>query len=397
MAVFRDVNATLNEEQLDAAGFLPVSQRTIIGNYVQDKDNLPLLIDRDGTGSQVWANGVTTMTVAAGQYAIAQTRICHPYVSSHPSVYDATFARFELETNTRKEIFFGRRLTVSPYGYRDGILLVADGVAGTHKIIIIKGGTVLETIDRASWDDPLTGSGRSKINYDFTNFTFFQVDFLYLGGTGIRFYLRYGSRMILFHTYKHAGFKASTFVNSPYFKISWKIESTTGTGTFLQVCASFSILGGNEIVGKEIAIDNGSTWVNANAIGTEYLMLAIRLQAAKTNAYILPSAISTLSATNDNYMIRLHMNPTIAGALAYNAIPNTSAEYAVGSTANTVTFTNAPLASYYAVQSQEQLIQRAFLAALGSNLTGAADVLALSTVPLGANLDLFAALNLIEI
>jgi len=389
----------IDSTQLDASGFFPTSQKVILGNYVQDKDNLPLLVDRVGTGSQVWSAGEVTMSVTAGQFAVAQTKICHPYISNHPSLYSITFGGFGVQANVTKRVLACRSSTASPFtATLDGIGIEMDGT--THNLIIRKGGAAVLTLARASWDDPLNGTGASGINYDFNNFTVLDFDYLYLGGTAVRFFIKYGSQLVLFHTYNHAGLNANTFVNSPNFNIRWEIRSTGGTGSMRQICASYSTLGGTEVIGKDFAFDNNTAFVNANVVGTEYLLLAVRLKAANLNSYVVPRAISTLAATNDNYILRLRLNPTIAGAaLIWNNLVNTPCEFARGDAAgtNTITATGPANASYYSPQNREQLIQRAFLLALGSTLAGTADILTVSVVPLTTNLDIFGALNMVEI
>lgn len=397
MAYISELN--IDSTQLDASGFFPTSQKVILGNYVQDKNNLPLLIDRVGTGSQVWSAGEVTMSVTAGQYAIAQTKLCHPYISNHPSLYSITFAGFDVQANVTKRVLACRTSTVAPYTANlDGMGIEMDGT--TYNLIIRKNGAVVATVARAAWDDPLDGTGASGINYNFANFTVLSFDFLYLGGTGVRFFIKYGQQTYLFHTYNHAGLNANTFVDSPNFYIRWEIRSTTGTGAMRQICGSYSVLGGTEAIGKEFACDNGTAYVNANVVGTEYLLLAMRLKSTNLNSYVVPTAINALAATNDNYILRLRLNPTIAGAaLTWNNLVNTPCEFARGDAAgtNTITATNPTSASFYAPQNQEQIVQKAFLLALGSTISGTADILCLTATPLSANLDIYGALNVIEI
>lgn len=400
MAFIQNTTTTLTRNTFDAAGYLPISTPVIIGDYKQDKDNLPLRIDRVSSGTaQVWAAGEVTMSVIAGEYSIAQTRVCHPYVSAHPSVYTITFANFQTQTNITKRVGCWRSSTVAPYTANfDGIYLESDGT--TYNICIRKNGAVVATIARSAWDDPLNGSGASGINYNFSTFTVMQIDFLYLGGTWVRFSLNIGGTIVYFHTYKHSGTATSTFCNSPYFYTRWEIRSTgAGVGSLQQICAGQAVLGGVESVGKEFSIDSGVNFINANVVGTEYLLCAIRLKTTARNAFILPRAISTMAVTNDNYLIKMRINPTIAGVVTWVALTDSSCEYAIGTVAgtNTITATATPLSSYYALQNQEQLIQRSFLVTIGASIAGVSDILTISVIPLSANLDIYGALNLIEI
>lgn len=404
MAYISELN--LDRNLLDADGFLPTSQKIVIGNYVQDKDNLPLLIDRvnGGSATQTWTAGVVAMAVTANvaDYAIAQTRICHPYISSHPSVYTITFNNFQTQANVVKRVGAWRSSTAAPYTANyDGIYLESDGT--TYNIVIAKNG-VLNTIPRVSlgggWDDPLDGTGASAINYDFSKFTVLQIDFLYLGGTWVRFGLVIGGEIVYFHTYKHSGTAASTFVNSPYFYIRWELRSTGGAGNFGQICGAFSVLGGKDTIGREIGADMGASSVIGPTAGTEYLLLAIRLKSAQLNSYVSPVSLGILSLSKDPYLVRMRLNPTIAGAaLTWNNAIDTPIEYAIGNAAggNTITATTQHLGCWNGAEQTSQLVQKPFVAALGSNINGTSGILTFSLVPItnGAKLNL--TVNLISI
>ena len=291
-----------------------------------------------------------------------------------------------------------RSSTIAPYDTDfDGIYLESDGT--NINAVIKKGGVTLISIPQAGWDDPLDGTGPSGINYDFSQFSVLQLDFLYLGGTWVRFALIIGGDLVYFYTHKHSGSFPSTFVNSPYFHIRWEIRSTGGAGQLDQICGAFAVLGSRDTVGREFSIDNDTDFINANSTGTEYLLLAIRLKSTNLNSYVIPRTATSLCTTNDNYILRLRINPTIAGVLTWVPLANNSCEYAKGDIAgtNTITATNPPLASIYSTQQQTGVLQEAFLSAIGSNIDGTADILTISAVPLSSNMDIFASLNLTEI
>lgn len=400
MAFISELDIARN--QLDADGFLPTSQKLVIGNYVQDKDNLPSLIDRINSGSatQTWTAGEVAMAVTANvaDYAIAQTRICHPYISSHPSVYTITFNNFQTQANVTKRVGAWRSSTSTPYTANyDGIYLESDGT--TYNIVIAKNG-VLNTIPRASWDDALDGTGASGITYDWSKFTVMQIDFLYLGGTWVRFGLVIGGEIVYFHTYRHSGTAASTFVNSPYFHIRWEIRSTGGAGSFGQICGAFSVLGGKDTIGREIGLDMGAASVAGATAGTEYLLMAIRLKSAQLNSYVSPVSLGILSLSKDPYLVRMRLNPTITGpALTWNNAIDTPIEYAIGNAAggNTITATTHHLGCWNGAEQTSQLVQKPFVAALGSSIDGTSEILTFSLVPITNGAELNLTVNLISI
>ena len=106
---------TYNTNALDAAGALPVSQKTVLGNYVQDKDNLPLLLHRIGTGTQTYSAGVVDMAVTAGQYAVCQSYKRHLYLAGKSQLEEITFINFEPQVDVVKRVGYWSSSTVAPY------------------------------------------------------------------------------------------------------------------------------------------------------------------------------------------------------------------------------------------------------------------------------------------
>ena len=217
-----------NPAGLDAAGALPVSQKSILGNYVQDKDELPLLLDRDGTGTQTWAGGVVNMVVDVGEYAVCQSFKRHLYLAGKAQEIDVTFNAFGVQANVNKKVGLYSSSTTAPYNSAfDGIYLEMDGT--THNFVIAKGGTLVK-VARSTWDDPLDGTGASGLNVDFDDFTFMIIDYLYLGGTAARLKFNVGGELVIAHTYKNSSILSTTFINSPVQPVRWEIRSTGGIG-----------------------------------------------------------------------------------------------------------------------------------------------------------------------
>ncbi len=109
-----------------------------------------------------------------------------------------TFADFDHQQDVTKRIgAFVTSLTTPWDSDHDGIWIESDG--SVHSLCIAKNGAVT-TIPQSAWDDPLDGSGPSGSVYDFSKFTVFEFNFLYLGGTRIQFNIILNGAFYTFHT-----------------------------------------------------------------------------------------------------------------------------------------------------------------------------------------------------
>lgn len=384
-----------NPDGLDAAGNLPVSQRIITGNYLMTRDNLPLLIDRVGTGTQTYSNGYVDMSVGVGQYAIAQSKAFSPYLAGKPTSIKLTFFDMDNEVGVNKRVGFGSRSTAAPYNTDfDGFYFEATGT--DYQIVTRnKQTTTTKTLPRANWIDKLDGTGASGITADFENFTVLEFDFLFLGGTALRAFINIGGQRIHFATIPWSNDNANTIFQTPFQPIFYEIRSTTGTGNLAQVCASTEIQGSLELVGVNRSINNAVTHVNANNTTDTYLLKAIRLKSANRDAFVKIINITALATTVDNFLYSVVLNPTFSAAPTWNGLSNSSIEEATG-TGETITG-GTVLASGYAANRSTLQRQVNGLIRLGSTFAGVMDEIVLAGRPITSNLDILGSIDVLEI
>jgi len=412
MSIFiRDLNnVSFNKRALDARGSLSVSEKTTLGNYVQDRNNLPIYINRLGTSglvNQVYDSGATAMIVPAisGEYEIAQTFSRHPYYAGKSQVSEVTFSNYQNEAGVIKRAGYYSSTIVAPYdSVFDGVWFESDGT--DYKFAIGNANTGLVTyITQANWNiDKLDGTGPSGVTQDFTNFQVLVIDFLYLGGTAVRFGFKDGEDFNWAHAYNHANRLTGTFVASPHQPIRWEIRSTGGAGALEQICAGVHSEGTSEITGLPSSTPVPTAQVNANSVGVSYVLAGIRLKntdsARRVN--ILNTTIAGLLNTNDNVVLSLVLNPTIAGSPTWATLPDDSdVEYLVADTSNnpsvqTVTGGRTLPRGFVSTRSTEtnteilSLVRR-----LGHSIDGTPDELILVVTPLssGTNADAHGIIN----
>jgi len=386
-----------NKFNLDAAGSVRVSQKSVLGSYVQDKDELPDFYHRvnNGTATQVWSGEVVSMSSGSG-YAISQTYKRHLYLAGFSQSPEITFNNFGNQRDVIKRIGYFSSSTSAPYSSTlDGFFLESDGI--THSLEIYKNGTSIATIDRDDWDDPMDGTGVSGVSIDFDNFTVVEWQFLYLGGTGLEMRFNVGGTLYLAHVYKNSSINASTFIGSPVQPIRFEIRNNGAAGTMGQICAGVSTGGALDIVGypRSAGTDIGD-YINANSTGTQYLIAAIRPNNVRSVGFDIEA--STLGVTNDPFTLRFILNPTIAGSPTYNALGNSNFDYALGDAGGgasntTVTGGTVLTTSHVSDRLRSGDLKANSLFQPGVDLDGNFDVIALVVEPETTNLDIKGAIN----
>lgn len=392
-----DVNVDNLGGQYDAAGALRVANKTVLGTYVQDKGPLTDFLDRisSGTATQTWSNGVVTMSTSGTDYAICQSYKRHLYLAGFSQSPELTFNNFDNQTNVTKRLGYFSSVTTAPYAtVFDGFFLEADGT--NHKLVIYKFGTLIASINRADWDDPLDGTGVSGYDLDFDLFTIVEFQFLYLGGSGLEMSFNVGGELVHAHTYANSSVNASTFIGSPVQPLRWEIRSNGAAGTLGEICGGVTTGGALDIVGyPRSAATAIGTFINANATATQYLLVAIRANDVSAIGFDISG--TSLSTTNDPYTLRLILNPTIAGTPVYNALGNSYFDFALGDTVGvsgtTVTGGTVLETTYVSDRQRAGELQANSLFQPGVDLDGNYYIVALVVEPETTNLDIKGAIN----
>ena len=336
VAIFSSVwNSTSNRIKtelpsmaMDTGGRARVSQLTTLfdGKIYNAEDALKW--DIQGTGSNAYANNAVALSVTSGQYEIRQGRTFTPYFSGKPQFIELTSLDFHNQTNVAKRMGYFSSNAVAPYNSnKDGVWIEADGT--TYRLIVSRNGTETHNIPWTSWD-----AYSSISSYDFSKFTVFAIDFLWLGGAGLRLFMVINGAFTLVHSItNHAGTQAGLIMLSPNQPVRYEIRSSTGTGTFTSICSQVATEGGtsNE-QGQGVAIYTPS--IACNVVGTVYALCGMRKVAAYRNHHI---PIAEFGATNiqtagtpEAGVLLLMRNPTLSAALTWTA--NSRIETAIATT-----------------------------------------------------------------
>ena len=338
-----------------------------------------------------------SITSGTSRYAIGQTWQRIPYYNGNPQFIDMTFQDFDVETDIVKRLGTYTSTTTAPYNSDfDGIFLESDGITDlTHKIVISNASSGdVYTILRDDWDDPLDGTGSSGINYDFDNFTLFSYDYLWLGGTAIRFYINYGGSKILFHTFQHSGLYKNTIFSTPNLPVRSEIRNNTtgGTGQFDFICTGISTSSTSDL-GQESAFY--IPVLNMSTASTEYLLAAWKIQSGKENTVVLIDTIDITSITNDSFILLLKQGATASTTLTYTNIADSAISYSLGD--GIITTSSGYLVKTFTLNQTGSIADTINnLIKIGTGINNSKNVFTLSAIPVSNNSSIIGGINFIE-
>jgi hypothetical protein len=378
---------TTTPQNLDAFGRLRVSNPTTLFDSKQLYDENPLFWDTALTGTGAIAhsivNAATTLSVTGAGSVIRQT-----------------FMRFNYQPGKGQLIFltgvFGAGVAgvVKRMGYfdgTDGLFFEQDGA--TLRVGKLKAGSAT-LVDQASWNlDVMDGSGSSGLTLDPTKTLIFVIDFEWLGVGRVRMGVVIGGAVIYVHEFLHSNIETSVYMSTPNLPCRYEIVSAGGTSDLVHICSSVISEGGVEEHGLLRYESLGADTVNANAIGTIYAVMGLRLKSAHIGATVNLIDMSIMATTNSSFEWLLLINPTVAGTFNYADLANSSMQVAkadIVSNPSTNTVTGGTLLGGGHVTQQTRSAQKQQVNArrLGAAIDGTRDTVVLAVRPLTGNLDI---------
>lgn len=367
-----------------------------LGDYKQLTGKDTILFDEKmgGTGTSIYLEvdgGVKMSVSSAGDYVIRETKLAHNYTSGNPQIFEQTTIDLTPVAGVVKQLGYFCSSTVAPYSAElDGLLLETDDTDLYFKAY--KRGVETFSRVRSGWDDPLDGSGPSGVTLNPAGFQAMVCEFLYLGGTVARFGFLIGDRVVWAHTFENSNVKGSTIIGTPVQPLRWSIRSTGGVGSLYHICGKVGTIGAVNASGITRLHDSGSTFINADTVGTTYAIMAV-----KPNNRSIPitvSKISGLAKTADNFLLELRLNPSVAGTFTYSDSGHGHDEAIGDPSGSNVVTGGIKLGGDYIHSSGSASIPLDNLLGAGCSIDGVHDALVLCVTPLGANLDVYGAVSI---
>lgn len=345
--------------------------------------------DSIGTGQATYTGNAVNLTVGAGQYEIRQSRFFCPYFSGKPQLVEITQQNFQGEAGVVKRFGYFSSSAVAPYDTNyDGWWIESDGV--TYWLVTSNKGVETHRIEWTDW------VGYNKIsNYDWSKFTVSMVDFLWLGGAGLRLFLVIDGQFELVHAITdHAGYASTLIFNSPNQPVRYEIRSAGGVGSLLTICSQVATEGAGPSEQGE-----GISWYSsplaANAVGTVYALCGAKKQVAFRDHLCAVSEIGAAIQTADSGVLLLLLNPTLSAPLTYT---NTSRiQTGVANVVTTVLNRGRILKSVPMVSSGTQTqAPSALLRNLAIGVDNTLGELVVAYAPQSANQTVFGSMQVVE-
>ena len=233
----------------------------------------------------------------------------------------------------------GLRQRAGYFSRQNGIYLEQDGLDAYIVIRSFVTGEVVNTrIPQSEWNvDRLDGTGPTDLVLDLTKAQIFITEYEWLGAGSIRVGFMIDGVFITAHQFNHSNLISTVYITTATLPVRYEIENTAATASasaMRQICVSVISNGGYQRTTEEWTAARTTT-VN---ISTDfYPIAAIRLAFGRTDAVVIPTALSLLPIAQGNYQYALIRNPTAVTGGTWTAhTPSTgNVEYNVSATAMT--------------------------------------------------------------
>lgn len=376
----------------DPGGRTRVSQlTTLFDGKVLDTDDSRLW-ETLGTGTQTFNQNQMEMSVTSGQYVIRRGRYKTPYASGKPQLIEVTADNFGTDENTNKMMGYFSSSTIAPYDTAyDGVWI--ENNSGDISLKASRFGTETINVPFTSWDN----YDRLQ-SYNWDNFTVVLFDFLWLGGTEVRLFIKTDEGFVLAHTAQWAGIAENTFIGSPAHSVRYEIRSTTGTGRLDAVCSQVATEGDINQIGKNDILVRDDA-VTTNTVGTLYAIKSFKMRSDRKNIpFQITDATITNSSTNDIGQFFIVKNPTLSAAIPY--VNNGNIQDGTPGAGDGITLT-AGTGDYIAAANSGEAgaasgLANNFLAYLGSTAADVSDEFVLAYMPTTANQSVFGTMTIKE-
>lgn len=256
------------------------------------------------------------VTAASGSKVIRETKRTFPYQPGKSLLILTTFVFNAQKTNLRQRVGY--------FGTQNGIYLEQNDSSVYLVLRTSVSGSVDDTtykVQQSSWSgDKFDGTGESGRTIDFTKANIMWIDIEWLGVGDVRVGFIVDGRPVLAHTFHNDNLRTTTYMTTAILPLRMEIENTAATAsasTAKQICATVMSEAGYEGFSKRFNITkNGSSGTTLTTAGTQYPMIALRLNSSRLDSVVVPSNLSvvlkeTTSNKPDTILYRVLLNPTI--------------------------------------------------------------------------------------
>lgn len=231
----------------DLSGRARVGLLTTLADLKTVNADVTQLMQNVGTGTFTFSGNMTKMAVTAGQYCIRRSKQYYPYFSGKSQLIELTLSQFAPEPGIVKRFGYFSSDAVAPYdtGF-DGFFVQSDSVDGVT-FQVWRAGTRIHFKKQAAWsENPLP-------DMNWNAFVFSAIDFLWLGGLGVRLFFKYDEAVTFADLFNFSG-DNNLIMRSPNQTVRYEVRSTSGAGYMNAICAQVSSEGSTEEAGQAFSV-----------------------------------------------------------------------------------------------------------------------------------------------
>jgi hypothetical protein len=213
---------------------------------------------------------------------------------------------------------------------KDGLFYNSqDGVLSFVRRSSVTGSPVDEVVTQPNWNlDKLDGTGESGVTLDPTKAQIGFFDFEWLGVGIVRMGFVIGGQIIYAHQFLHSNRITSVYMSTPNLPLRSEIynDGSGSADSFEIICSTVISEGGFEPVGVFRWISTGITAIQANSVGTYYMICGLRINPLLTfsGAVGIIDKISIINRNNDDFEWLVVFDPTLDVAPVWTDIPNSA-------------------------------------------------------------------------
>jgi hypothetical protein len=336
--------------------------------------------------------------VTAGSKISRETKRVFPYQPGKSLLVLNTFAMNSPKNGLLQRVgYFGLSGGATAGVPENGIYVEQDGLT-LYMCLASQSLNTTTRVQQSSWNgDKFDGSGPSGRTIDVSKTNIFWIDIEWLGVGDVRTGFYVDGRPVVAHTFHNDNVHHTVYMTTAVLPIRYELENKTAQAsgsTMHQICSSVISEGGYEGFSRKYNVTKaGATATSLATKGTEYPMVALRLNSSRLDSVIIPSNVSIVAedAINNKAATvqwKILLNPSITGN-TWTTHFNGNVDYNI--TATAISDGIEIMGGYVNSNSTLQLSSiNNFNFQIGRTQLGVSDVLALVLIPTENSLSAYA-------
>ncbi len=332
-----------------AFGDIQVEQLSPLFQYsfeytVDNTDLITSTVVNGGTVTQADGMAVMTTSATTASSALLESKQHARYRSGLGGLFRFTVLFTAGVAGTEQYVGIMDEVGSSE-AFKNGYGMGFNGTA--LSILRWRNDALVTNLAKASWDDPLDGSGASGITITETNLGVFAIAYQFLGAGNIFFLVenQETGMFVPFHQIEYSNLNTEPSVHNPNFHGMLWVNNGATTSNMIMKSSSFSYF----VQGKTQFIElhqpiNSSGEQQKTGVTTEVAIFTIRNKttyASKTNFIdiMIQRAAGSIEASSANNLgqIRLVKNTTLGGTPSYSDINTANSVVEIDTAGTTVT------------------------------------------------------------